>query len=149
MFLIVLLPFSLLGVSLVADFSRAIVAGRKASNAADTIAMAAATAFDADEGDRLDRDEAQRRADDMLRQIIDSGMLPAGYQASILPVTLSDDRRTVTVELTFQIAPFTVADAIVPGRLDAISGRSVRSAEVCIPDDQERIDGAGCSYPVL
>jgi Flp pilus assembly protein TadG len=149
MFLLVLLPFTLIGVALGADYSRALLAKRQATNAADVISMAGATAF-SEGGDltRLDPAQAQERAQAMFAQARSTGMLPPGLQAKLVSVVLSPDRSTVTVTLDFEVPELFIVGAIAPGALTELSGRVQRSASVCLPEDPARIAGAGCAYPV-
>ena len=98
MFLLVLLPFTLIGVALGADYSRALLAKRQATNTADVVAMAAATAF-SEGGDlnTLDPALSALRAQEMFLQAVNAGMLPKGLRARLTEVVVSTDRTTVTV----------------------------------------------------
>jgi Flp pilus assembly protein TadG len=149
MFLLVLLPFTLLGVALVADYSRAIVAGRQVSNAADSVAMAAVTAFN-ESGDisRLDPNVVQERAKSMFEQAVRAGMLPKQYKAVLSSVSISGDRRTVTVVIEYRVPDLFVVRAISTEAETSLSGRVRRSATVCLPDDPARLVGVGCAYPL-
>lgn len=149
MFLLVLLPFTLIGVALGADYSRALLAKRQATNAADVIAMAAATAF-SEGGDLTTLDPAQsaQRAQEMFAQAVATGMLPSGLQAELKAVDVSTDRSTVAVTLDFDVPELFIVGAIAPGAVTKLSGTVRRAASVCLPEDPRRQAEAGCAYPV-
>jgi Flp pilus assembly protein TadG len=149
MFLLVLLPFTLLGVALGADYSRALLAKRQATNAADVIAMAAATSF-SEGGDltTLDPSQAAQRALEMFNQAVTTGMLPSGLKARLSDVEISTDRSTVTVTVDFEVPELFIVGAIAPNAVTKLSGKVRRAASVCLPDDPRRQAEAGCAYPI-
>lgn len=146
MFLLVMLPFTLLGVALAADYSRALLAKRQAGNVADTVAMAAATSFaEGSQLTELDPRQAEERAKDMFAQAVATGMLPKSLEASLTAVQVSSDRRNVSVTLKFSVPELFVVRAIAPGAETQLSGQVTRQARVCIP---EETSDPGCAYPV-
>ena len=149
MFLLVLLPFTLIGVALGADYSRALLAKRQATNTADVVAMAAATAF-SEGGDlsTLDPALSALRAQEMFLQAVNAGMLPKGLRARLTEVVVSTDRTTVTVTIDFEVPELFIVGAIAPNSTTKLTGKSRRAASICIPDDPRRLAGAGCAYPV-
>lgn len=148
MFLLVLLPFTLIGVALGADYSRALLAKRQATNTADVVAMAAATAFAEGDGGVLDPLQAQARAAQMFEQARTTGMLPEQLAARLESVELSSDLSTVTVTVGFEVPDLFIVGAITANADDRLTGRVSRSASTCLPDDPVRQAQAGCAYPV-
>lgn len=153
LFLAVLLPFTLIGVALAADYSRAILVGRYAINATDAIAMAAATAIDDTAGVsdlRLDEKEARTRANEMCGQIVAVGMLHE-QSCSSVKVDFVNNGRTVQITLTYTVPELFVVRTIT-GQHITINGKVIRSAGVCDPDSADELDNAstsaGCAYPI-
>jgi uncharacterized membrane protein len=152
MFLSVLLPITLIAIALVADYSRAILAGRQMTNTADIVAMAAATSFNetgTGTTTTLDPETARARAAEMVGRAEASGMIPRQYEAEITGVAFSDNNRTVSITIEYQIPDFFIVGFFSGDEgLRSAGGRVTRSATICLPDDPERIDGAGCAYPL-
>lgn len=176
LFLVALMPLTLIGVALSADYTRAILAKRQATNAADVIAMAAATAIVDDtvnEGIvcpsvvgapctaalsqrvRIDGDGAARRAEELFALAESTGMLPANLQASLAEVRVCPKvdptcraGQEVSVTITYKVPSFFVVRIITSRAERDIGGGVTRSAEICDPAELTREIGAGCAYPL-
>lgn len=154
LFLAVLLPLTLVGVALSADYTRIILAKRQAANTADVVAMAAATAlFERGETMHIDEEEARRRAEGLFARASASGMLPKNMTARLVSVTVCDaadggcpSGQEVTVAIEYEVPGFIVVRVAAPGADTAVGGRVRRSARVCDPQDPPT--AAGCAYPV-
>jgi len=159
LFLVALLPLTLIGVVLAVDYTQVLMAKRQATNTADVMAMAAATALYRDTGapgqdnlDRIDPDEANRRAEELFQRALQSGMLPENLRARWTPdfcyAGESDclAEREVAVTVSYEVPRLFVVDLIVPGAQTSLAGSVRRSAKVC---DPLRVSpsGPGCAYP--
>jgi len=176
LFLVALMPMTLIGVALSADYTRAILAKRQATNAADVIAMAAATAIvdstvaenvvcmpmvGADcsttpsERVRIDGDAAEARARELFALAGTTGMLPENLQASLTEVRVCPKGdyscragQEVSVTVTYKVPSFFIIRIITSGAERDIGGRVTRSAEICDPTEPSRQIGTGCAYPL-
>lgn len=165
LFLVALMPLTLVGVALSADYTRALLAKRQATNAADVIAMAAATAV----GDcvsspcptefsgrvRINEASATERAKKLFDLAESTGMLPANLEARLADVSVCPrgdltcrGEQEVSVTITYKIPSFFVIRIITADDGETVSGEVVRSAEICDPADLEQGAGAGCAYPL-
>jgi len=152
LFITTLLPLTLLGVALVADYSRAVLVNRQVSNTADMVAMAAATAFNStDDGGAIDPEEARRRALEMLAQAKNVGMVSDSYQVNMPSgVVVSSDGSSVQVTLEFTVPEFFIIGAVLAfvggGEGGTVVGTVTRGASICLPDAPPT--AAGCAYPL-
>jgi len=152
LFITTLLPLTLLGVALVADYSRAVLVNRQVTNTADMVAMAAATAFNATgEGGTIDPEEARRRALEMLAQAKTVGMVSDSYKVTMpRGVQVSGDGSSVQVTLEFTVPEFFIIGAVLAfvGGADGgtVVGTVTRGASICLPDAPPT--AAGCAYPL-
>jgi hypothetical protein len=152
LFITTLLPLTLIGVALVADYSRAVLANRQVTNTADTVAMAAATAFNAtDASGTIDPLEAASRAREMLEQAEKTGMIDPDYEATLVDgVRVSPDGATVSITVEFTVPEFFVIGAVMAfvggGDTGTATGRVTRGASICLPDSPPT--AAGCAYPL-
>jgi hypothetical protein len=173
LFLVALMPLTLVGVALSADYTRALLAKRQATNAADVIAMAAATAIDDSTVDevgacvsapcpaalsarvRIDDAIAEERARELFSLAESTGMLPANLEARLGDVSVCPrgdltcrGGQEVSVTITYKVPSFFVIRIITADDGETVSGEVVRSAEICDPADLARGAGAGCAYPL-
>lgn len=176
LFLVALMPLTLIGVALSADYTRAILAKRQAANAADVIAMAAATAIVDNTVDdrgvcptvvgaacptalservRIDGTEAESRARELFSLAESSGMLPGNLQAALADVEVCRQGdptcragQEISVTLTYKVPSFFVIRIITSQAERDIGGWVTRSAEICDPAELTRQVGAGCAYPL-
>lgn len=161
LFLVVLMPLTLIGVVLSADYTRVLLAKRQATNTADVIAMAAATAIveDAVAGGfsvRIEEEEARRRAQELFARATGSGMLPANLDAELTDVRVvqtcvitdgtCEPGREVTVSIKYRVPSLIVVRAVTPDAETELGGTVSRSAQICDPADPPT--AAGCAYPV-
>jgi len=174
LFLVALMPLTLVGVVLSADYTRAILAKRQATNAADVIAMAAATAIVDSTTDelcvtlvetactnalsgrvRIDGVAAEARARELFVLARSTGMLPANLKASLDEVRVCPKGdptcragQEVSVTITYKVPSFFVVRIITSRTERDIGGGVTRSAEICDPAELSRQIGAGCAYPL-
>lgn len=172
LFLVALMPLTLVGVALSADYTRALLAKRQATNAADVIAMAAATAIVDTTSDevtcaavgctaalsarvRIDDAIAEERAKELFDLAETTGMLPENLEAQLDDVSVCPrgdltcrGGQEVSVTITYKVPSFFVIRIITADDGETVSGEVVRSAEICDPADLERGAGAGCAYPL-
>lgn len=152
LFITTLLPLTLIGVALVADYSRAVLANRQVTNTAEAVAMAAATAFNnTDASGTIDSTEAARRAREMLEQAERNQMVDPDYEVSLVDgVKVSPDGATVTVTLKFTVPEFFIVGAVMSfvggDETGQVTGTVTRGASVCLPDAPPT--AAGCAYPL-
>lgn len=171
LFLVALMPLTLIGVVLSADYTRALLAKRQATNAADLIAMAAATAI-VDESlpvpeacaqaacpnalssrVRIKEEEARARADELFKLAEKNGMLPANIEAELVEVRVCTSidtgcqaGREVTVRISYKVPSFFVVRIVADNPKTELDGSVSRSAQICDPADPP--NDAGCAYPV-
>lgn len=173
LFLVALMPLTLVGVALSADYTRALLAKRQATNAADVIAMAAATAIvespDSEvtgcasspcpaalsERIRIDAAGAEARARELFALAETAGMLPANLKASLAEVRVCPKGdlscsagQEVSVTITYEVPSFFVVRIITSEAKRDIGGGVTRSAAICDPAAIVRELGAGCAYPL-
>lgn len=171
LFLVALMPLTLVGVALSADYTRAILAKRQATNAADVIAMAAATAIvdstsggdcalracadELSERVRIDGTLAAARAEELFALAQTTGMLPGNLEARLVDVTVCGDGdpacragQEVSVTISYKVPSFFVVRVITSEAGDTVAGGVTRSAAICDPAERSREAGAGCAYPL-
>jgi len=169
LFLTVLMPLTLVGVVLSADYSRALLAKRQATNAADVVSMAAATAIvetgqvcvnppcpaALSERIRIDEEAARERAAELFALAEATGMLPENLDAELVGVTVCGvgdpscpAGRLVTVSIAYKVPSFFVIRLVSDDAPTGLTGTATRSAQICDPADPARQSGAGCAYPI-
>lgn len=174
LFLVALMPLTLIGVALSADYTRTILAKRQATNAADVIAMAAATALvelpfvselivcasipcpeARNARVSIDAAGAEARARELFALAETSGMLPANLKASLVEVRVCPKGdlscpagQEVSVTIAYSVPSFFVIRIVTSEAERDIGGAVTRSAAICDPAALARELGAGCAYPL-
>lgn len=142
LFILALLPLSMVGLSLVTDYSVTVMAHRHVATGADSVAMAAGTAFSALNPYVLDRPESQLRAQQMFDEALRTGMIPEGlfYEIQLAPPRFPNPGR-VEITINYRTPDLFVA-SFLSGRKVNVRGTVTRSAEICFPSLIQP-----CAYP--
>jgi hypothetical protein len=142
LFILALLPLSLVGLSLVSDYAVTVMAHRHVATGADSVAMAAGSAYSRTDARVLDRPESERRAREMFNEAVRTGMVPRGMFSELqLSSVQFPTPGSVQVTISYR-TPDLFISSFLSGRRLSVSGQVTRTAQICITTVTQP-----CAYP--
>lgn len=150
-FVLIMFPVLVAALGISADFTRLIIGHRQVSDTADSVALAAAHAFDSNSGGlsaspSLNAAQARAYAQETFDQAVGNStlgsMLNAVENPQLGDVKISDSNTRVTITITYKMTGFIAVDYLA-GKHNNLTFTVVRDAQICSSTNLQY-----CGYPV-